>query len=437
MRTQPPQRNTKTFIQRRQIVARNSNFVKAVTVVSSLALTLGIVSPVQAADKTVVNIWSFGDVIRPEFATAYEKLNPDIDLVIKKSDLDPHHNSLTTAMLAKNTPDIAAIEVSYSGYFRSYPKYFLDLKTVGASEMESDFLDWRWDQGVGDDGRVIGIPTDVGGAAIAYRTDLFKAAGLPTDPVKVSALWPTWDKFMETGKNYKAKTKKSFIDSSGTIYSAVLNQGQEKYYDRTGKLVYSTNKQVRTAFDTSAKALAAGIGSNISQFTSDWNTGLNKGSFATVIAPAWMLAYIKNLAPSTKGKWNVADLPGGGGNIGGSQLSIPASAKHPKEAMAFIKWYLSPEMQLKVFKDYGLFPSAKVLYDDATVLGYKDPFFNNAPIGSIYAKGALALKPIFEGRKQRQIDNIFGQALSRVALKKQTAAAAWQQALNEIKKTVG
>jgi cellobiose transport system substrate-binding protein len=105
--------------------------------------------------------------------------------------------------------------------------------------------------------------------------------------------------------------------------------------------------------------------------------------------------------------------------------------------MAFIKWYLSPEMQLKVFKDYGLFPSAKVLYDDATVLGYKDPFFNNAPIGSIYAKGALALKPIFEGRKQRQIDNIFGQALSRVALKKQTAAAAWQQALNEIKKTVG
>jgi cellobiose transport system substrate-binding protein len=340
-------------------------------------------------------------------------------------------------MLAKNTPDIAAIEVSYSGYFRSYPKYFTDLKTLGASEMEPNFLDWRWDQGVGDDGRVIGIPTDVGGAAIAYRTDLFKAAGLPTDPAKVSALWPTWDKYTEVGKSYKAKTKKAFLDSSGTIYAAVLNQGKEKYYDRTGKLIYSNNKQVRTAFDTSAKALAAGIGSNISQFTSDWNTGLNKGSFATVIAPAWMLAYIKNLAPSTKGKWNVAALPGGGGNIGGSQLSIPASAKNPKEAMAFIKWYLSPEMQLKVFKDYGLFPSAKVLYDDQTVLGYKDPFFNNAPIGEIYAKGALALKPIFEGRKQRQIDNIFGQALSRVALKKQTAAAAWQQALNEIKKTVG
>ena len=68
---------------------------------------------------------------------------------------------------------------------------------------------------------------------------------------------------------------------------------------------------------------------------------------------------------------------------------------------------------------------------------YVDPFFSNAPVGAIYTKGALALKPIFEGRKQRQIDNIFGQALSRIALKKQTAAAAWQQALAEIKKTVG
>jgi cellobiose transport system substrate-binding protein len=398
---------------------------------------MGLVSPAQAAPKTVVTVWSFGNVIRPELEAAYEKLNPDIDIVVKKSELDPHHNSLTTAMLAKNTPDVAAIEVSYSGYFRSYPKYFTDLRTLGATSLEKDFLDWRWDQGVADNGAVIGIPTDVGGAAIAYRTDLFKAAGLPTDPTKVSALWPTWDKYISTGQKYKAKTKKAFLDSSGTIFAAVLNQGSEKYYDRGGKLIYSSNKQVKTAFDISSKALTSGIGSNISQFTSDWNVGMNKGTFATIIAPAWMMDYIKQQAPKTKGKWNIASLPGGGGNIGGSQLAIPASAKNPKEAMEFIKWYLSPEMQLKVFKDYGLFPSTKSIYDDAAVKNYKDPFFSNAPVGEIYTKGALALKPIFEGRKQRQIDNIFGQALSRIALKKQTAAAAWQQALAEIKKTVG
>jgi cellobiose transport system substrate-binding protein len=418
-------------------VIKFSKAVKALAAVAVLSLGLGQFSPALAASKTVVTIWSFGNVIRPELVTEYEAANPDISIVVKKSELDPHHNSLITAMLAKNTPDIAAIEVSYSGYFRSYPKYFTDLRTLGASDMEKDYLDWRWDQGVADNGAVIGIPTDVGGAAIAYRTDLFKAAGMPTDPDKVSALWPTWDQYIAVGQKYKAKTKKSFLDSSGTVFAAILNQGTQKYYDRSGNLIYSTNAQVKTAFNGASKALAAGIGSNISQFTSDWNVGMNKGTFATIIAPAWMMDYIKQQAPATKGKWNIASLPGGGGNIGGSQLAIPASAKHPKEAMDFMKWYLSPAMQLRVFKSYGLFPSTKTLYDDASVKNYTDPFFSNAPVGAIYTKGALALKPIFEGRKQRQIDNIFGQALSRIALKKQTAAAAWQQALAEIKKTVG
>ncbi len=414
-----------------------SKTLKAVAAIAALSAGLGQFSAAQAASQTTITIWSFGNVIRPELVTEYEAAHPDINIVVKKSELDPHHNSLITAMLAKNTPDIAAVEVSYSGYFRSYPKYFTDLRTLGASDMQKDYLDWRWEQGVADNGSVIGIPTDVGGAAIAYRTDLFKAAGLPTDPAKVSALWPTWDAYTKVGQQYKAKTKKAFIDNSGTIFAAILNQGTQKYYDRSGGLIYSTNPQVKSAFNGASNALAAGIGSNISQFTSDWNVGMNKGTFATVIAPAWMLDYIKQQAPGTKGKWNIASLPGGGGNIGGSQLTIPVSAKHPQEAMDFIKWYLSPQMQLRVFKAYGLFPSTKSIYNDPAVANYTDPFFSNAPLGAIYTKGALALKPIFEGRQQRQIDNIFGQALSRIALKKQSAAAAWQQALSEIKKTVG
>ena len=70
-------------------MVRKSTIVKAFTLASSAVIAMGVISPAQAADKTVVTIWSFGDVIRPEFATAYEALNPDIDLVIKKSDLDP------------------------------------------------------------------------------------------------------------------------------------------------------------------------------------------------------------------------------------------------------------------------------------------------------------------------------------------------------------
>ena len=360
--------------------------------------------------------------------------------------MDANHQSLITAFKANTTPDIAAIEVSYSGFFRSYPKYFTNLSGLVP---ENDYLDWRWAQGVAKDGKVIGIPTDVGGLQVAYRKDLFAKHGLPTDRVAVGNLWPNWQAFINTGKTYvsklttaekaSCKTKKvcyGFIDNAGTMYPAILNQGAKKYYETNGSLIYETNANVKTAFTTTATALNSGISTRINQFTSDWNAGMMKGVFATVLAPAWMLDYIKQQAKSTSGKWDVADLPGGGGNLGGSQLSVPIAAKHPVEAKNFIKWYLSPAIQLEIFKRYGLFPSASSLYNNTALTGYKDKFFSNAPIGQIYVTGARQLRPIYEGKNQRAIDNYFGQALAKVAVGKMTASAAWADAIGQIKKNI-
>ncbi len=54
---------------------------------------------------------------------------------------------------------------------------------------------------------------------------------------------------------------------------------------------------------------------------------MNKGTFATILAPAWMMDYIKQQAPDTSGKWDIAALPGGGGNQGGTQLTVPSYAQ--------------------------------------------------------------------------------------------------------------
>ena len=433
---------------------------RALAAVATIGLPLAALTPAQAATPVTLTIWSYGNVIEDQriwsAVTEYKKIHPEITIKIKKSDLDPHHNSLVNAFLAKKTPDIAAVEVSYSGYFRSYPQYFEDLTAApyNANNIKSTYLDWRWEQGVAYNGAVIGIPTDVGGMQVAYRTDLFKAHGLPTDRVAVGKLWPTWDKFIATAQKYSSKlstaeknsckTKKvcyGFLDNGATLYSAILNQADSKYYQndgtKDGKLIYASNPAVKAAFTTTSKALAANVGVNIAPFTNDWNAGMNKGTFAAILAPAWMMDYIKQQAPSTKGKWDIADLPGGGGNLGGSQLTIPKSAVHKKEAWDFIQWYLAPRQQLTVFKKFGLFPSASSLYANASLSGYKDPFFNNAPVGKIYSTSVVKLKPIFEGKKQRTIDNILGQALSRVGLKKQTSAAAWAQAMSEIKNAVG
>jgi cellobiose transport system substrate-binding protein len=415
---------------------------------------LGAISPAQAVVDcttatsdtdtcTVLTINTFGDVIEPALVSDYKKLHPEIKLSIKKSDLDALNGTgLYTQCAAggAGSPDIAAVEISYSGFWRSYPQCFIDMRTLhttvgnkSATDIKKDYLPWRWDQGVGYNDSVIGIPTDVGGLEVAYRWDLFKAKGLPYKRADVSKAWDTWPKFIAFGKKYMAKVsaadkKKNigFMDNVATIYAAMMNQGTQKYYKNngtdTGQLIFKTNPQVKLAFNTTIEAGKAGIGTRIGQFSSDWNVGMSKGTFAVMLSPAWMMDYIKGQAPTTKGKWDIADIPGGGGNQGGSQLTIPKGAKHKQEAWDFISWYLAPAQQLKVFQIYGLFPSTPSLYTDSDLVGFKDPFFNNAPTGAIYADGVKKLKPIFEGKLQRCIDMAMGSAISLVINGKEKVA---------------
>src|SRR5690606_29142856 len=60
---------------------------------------------------------------------------------------------------------------------------------------------------------------------------LFQEAGLPTDRDEVSALWPTWEEFIEVGKQYREATGKALLDSVTTAMSArIVQTGGEIYY---------------------------------------------------------------------------------------------------------------------------------------------------------------------------------------------------------------
>ena len=59
---------------------------------------------------------------------------------------------------------------------------------------------YKWIKGSTEDGRLVAMPWDIGPAGFWYRTDLFEAAGYPTEPEKVEELIGgskhTWDDFL-------------------------------------------------------------------------------------------------------------------------------------------------------------------------------------------------------------------------------------------------
>ncbi|MFJ9576542.1 extracellular solute-binding protein [Streptomyces sp. NPDC101191] len=371
----------------------------------------------------------------------YEKLHPGVK--IKQTDTEDeadYWKSLQTRLAGGGgLADIQAVEVGrIASVTQEQAKRFEDLRKYGADKLKSRFPEAKWAAGTGHDGEVLALGTDVGPEALCYRTDLFRQAGLPTDREELAKKWSTWDGYLELGKQYKAKApaNSAWIDTVGSLYSIMIGQEKERYYDASGKLIWETNPALKTAWDTSVRAAQGGLSAKLDQWSPQWNQAFAAGSFATLPCPAWMLGYIKGQAGDAgKGKWDVATLPGGAGNWGGSYLAVPKAARHKKEAYELIQWLTAPEQQARLFEKNGNFPSATGAIDKAA--GAKDPYFSDAPIGRIFGDAAKAAPVQVLGAHDQNIAQQITNALSEVERKGTAPEKAWENARKGVANTMG
>ncbi|MEJ3745656.1 ABC transporter substrate-binding protein [Actinomycetes bacterium KLBMP 9797] len=388
-----------------------------------------------SSDSKTFEFWSFTQINQKVEVEAYKKKHPDVNVKLTEvGSTTETAQALTAALAGGKVPDLVLIQGDDLPKFMQSPENFVDLSTLGADKVKGDYLDWVIKQSVTEDGKIIGIPTDVGGMAIAYRTDLFKAAGLPTDREQVSKLWPTWDAFMDAGKKYVKATGKPFLDNTPTsVFFQAVNQGSERYYDADRKLSYDKNPQVKAAFDLTLKIHAANIAAKQTSWSAGWTAGMTKGDFAAMSAPSWMLNAIRTNAPKTAGKWDIATIPGGSGNWGGSYLAIPKRAKNPQAAWNYIAEMQSPAGQLEHFLVQGSLPTTPSVYSDPKLVGEKDPFFSDAPIGKIYTDSVLNIKPFYIGPDDATIGSELLNALTSVEQGKLEPAHAWSTAVTNVK----
>jgi cellobiose transport system substrate-binding protein len=377
----------------------------------------------------------FGDFGYHDLYKQFEKLHPNITIKEAIEQYADHHNNLAKHLAAgAGADDVVAIEVGYIAQFKAQPQNFYDLRQYGADSLKSQWLPWKWEQSLAPNGAQIGLGTDVGSLAICYRRSLFQKAGLPTDRDEVSALWPDWQSFVDVGQRYQqhAPAGTHFFDSGSNVYNAIVGQLNPAYYDQDGNVIVASNPSVKEAWDTTMEGIQKGESAGLAAFSDQWNTGFKKGGFATVTCPAWMMGYIQGQAPDTTGDWDVAAVPGGGGNWGGSFLTVPKQSEHPREAYELAKFLTSPESEAFVFKQTGNLPSQPQLYSDTAIATFANPFFNDAPVGQIFTTSAQKLQPQILGPKQGDIQTAASNAIQRVEQGKQTPDESWQQFLKDV-----
>lgn len=388
--------------------------------------------PKETIKLTVNDFGVFG--YKPLYAE-YQKTHPNIEIVESISEYNTHHMNLINHLAAgSGAADVEAVDEGFMAQLKARPDQFVNLLELGAGELEKNYPAFKWKASLSADGKKqIGLGTDVGGLAMCYRTDVFTKAKLPTDPTEVSALWPTWEKYVETGKKFAAaKTGAAFFDAATNLYNGQVFQLEKAYYEPgTSEVIAGTNPGVKAAWDLTMKAIAAGLSGKLVAWQPDWVTAFQKGGFATITCPAWMQGYIKENAPGTAGKWNIAAIPGGSGNWGGSWLTVPAQTKHPKEAFELAAFLTAPAQQVRVFKEVGNFPSAIPAMQDPSVASFKNPFFNDAPTGKIFGESAINLKPQFQGEKHGPIRKAMEDGITRVEQGRQKPDESFAQAIKD------
>lgn len=386
-------------------------------------------------EPVTLKVAYWGNFGLKELAPVYEKEHPNVDIVLDEGEYNEQHEKLQKFLVAgSGAADIAAVDEGFTEQFRAQGDKFVNLLDMGAGQYQDKYLEWKWNQMTSPDGAVIGLGTDVGGMAMCYRRDLFEAAGLPTDRTEVSSLWPTWDDFIATGEKYVAGSGgKKFVDAGTNIYNPVLAQQPVGAFNTDNEL--SMDGGPKVAWDVATQAIDAGITANLAAFTPEWNAAFKNGEFAVLACPAWMMGYIQGQAPNTSGKWDIAAMPGGGGgNWGGSFWTIPAQGKNVDAAYEFIDWLIQPEQQIAIFKNVGNLPSQPALYEDPAIKDFKNPFFNDAPVGQIFSAAAANLTPQYLGIKNGPVRVAVENVLRKVEAGQADAASGWDEAVSEAEK---
>ena len=111
-------------------------------------------------------LWTWPEGFGEEVLKAVASQFPDRSLRQDIIGGDFKQKLTTTFTAGSGLPDITGVKGEDIAFFRQHADYFVDLNTVGAQDLKSTYLEWKWAQATTADGRQLGIPIDMHHGAV-------------------------------------------------------------------------------------------------------------------------------------------------------------------------------------------------------------------------------------------------------------------------------
>ncbi|EPJ39173.1 putative arabinose-binding protein [Streptomyces afghaniensis 772] len=377
-----------------------------------------------------LTMWYWGGALSDKVvAEARKHFGSQVKLTAASIGGDFKQKLTTTLAAGSSVPDITGIKGEDIASFLPNADRFLDLNDLGFKKISSQYLDWKTKLAQTEDGKQIGFPIDIGPTALFYRADLFRKAGLPTDPDKVAAEAGSWDDYFALGSELKKAVPGTYlINNMGSVFNIAVGQGTKRFIDENNHFI-GDQDHIRGAWTTAIRPYTLGIDARINDQT--WNAAIGK-NLGTELGAAWHALDIEQAAPGTKGKWRVCATPGGPANQGGSYLALPKQCRNPEEAFKIISWILSPANNARGFTDAAIFPASPASYAMPAMTG-ADAFFGGQKIIEVFGPAAKAIPVSYEAPADAAVMAPYFTELTNIEAKGKKPDAAWKDAVSQAK----
>ena len=311
----------------------------------ALALMFSSFTVVSAAATNELTVWcwdpAFNLYAMEEAAKVYQEAHPDFKLNIVETPWDDLQTKLTTMAMSGDLSGMPDIFLCQDNAFQknviNYPNLFADL-TAGGVDF-SKFPAAKVSYSVVD-GKNYGVPFDNGTTVQAMRTDILEKAGYTiADLTDI-----TWDRFIEIGKDVKAKTGLPMISGTAGQPDLVLIMLQScgsSLFKADGTLNIKDNAALKKVAEYFSTMVKEGIYVEANGWDGYISTFVN-GNCTGTINGCWILGSIQT-AKDQAGKWALTNIPKvdieGGTNYsnnGGSSWAVSASSKNYELANDFL-----------------------------------------------------------------------------------------------------
>ncbi len=215
----------------------------ALTLIATGCASTGDADPAGSGNdgEITLTLATFNDFgYTDELLAQYEDENPGVTIVHNKAATsnDARDNFFTKLGAGSGLADVEAVEIDWFAEMMQYSDLLTDLSS---DDVADRWVDWKTDAATDADGRLVAYGTDIGPEAVCYRSDLFEAAGLPTDRAEVAELLDgDWDRYFEVGQEYVDATGAAWFDSAGATYQGMINQVEFAYEQEDGSVIAVT-----------------------------------------------------------------------------------------------------------------------------------------------------------------------------------------------------